>query len=54
MGPVCDHVDNKSLGKLEEMITTTNKTHFQPAKLEDNIFFDQKVQDITANNLRYF
>ena len=28
MGPVCDHVDNKSLGKLEEMVTTTNKTQF--------------------------
>lgn len=44
MGAVCDQVDHKDLGKLEQIVTSTNKNQYEEAELSEESFLRDKLE----------
>lgn len=51
MGAVCDNVDQKDFGKLEQIVTTTNKSQYEEANISDVRFLRDKIEEISKDNL---
>lgn len=52
MGPVCDHVDRNSLGKIEEATMASNKSQYELVPVDENRDFKDKIDQISNDHIR--